>query len=64
MEQKYGNTFNYLKLVRGTLYQPFVLFQLQNRLRDQVERKKKQVMAFKAGISPMGQKLFQAISKT
>lgn len=37
---------------------------LQNRLRDQVERKKKQVMAFKAGISPMGQKLFQAISKT
>jgi hypothetical protein len=29
-----------------------------------VERKKKQVMAFKSGVSPIGQKLFQAISKT
>jgi len=37
---------------------------LENRLREQVERKKKQVMAFKAGVSPVGQKLFQAICKT
>lgn len=37
---------------------------LENRLREQVERKKKQVMAFKAGVSPAGQKLFQAICKT
>jgi hypothetical protein len=39
-------------------------FQLQNRLREQVDRKKRLVMAFKAGISPEGQKLFQAIGKT
>ena len=39
-------------------------FQLQNRLREQAERKRRQVMAFKAGISPEGQKVFQAISKT
>jgi len=37
---------------------------LENRLREQVEKKKKQVMAFKTGVSPAGQKLFQAISKT
>jgi len=37
---------------------------LNNKLRDQVERKRKQVMAFKVGVSPVGQKLFQAISKT
>merc|ERR1712226_1507862 len=37
---------------------------LENRLREQVEKKKKQVMAFKTGVSPEGQKLFQAICKT
>lgn len=37
---------------------------LENRLREQVERKKKQVMAFKTGVTPAGQKLFQAICKT
>lgn len=37
---------------------------LNNRMRDQVERKRKQVMAFKVGVSPVGHKLFQAISKT
>lgn len=37
---------------------------LYNRQREQVERKKKQIMAFKAGVSPTGQKLFQAIGKT
>jgi hypothetical protein len=34
------------------------------RLRDNVERKKRLVMAFKAGISPAGQRMFQAILKT
>lgn len=37
---------------------------LNNRLRDQVEKKKKQVMAFKAGVPPAGQRLFLAIGKT
>lgn len=37
---------------------------LNTRLRDQVEKKKRAVMAFKAGISPQGQSLFRAISKT
>jgi len=37
---------------------------LENRLREQVEKKKKQIMAFKTGVSPEGQKLFQAICKT
>jgi len=37
---------------------------LQQRLRDQIERKKKLITAFKAGISPEGQKLFQVINKT
>lgn len=37
---------------------------LNNRLRDQVEKKKKQVMAFKSGVSPAGQRLFLAIGKT
>ena len=37
---------------------------LQQRLRDQIERKKKLITAFKAGISPEGQRLFQVINKT
>jgi len=37
---------------------------LNNRLGDQVEKKKKQVMAFKAGVPPAGQRLFLAIGKT
>lgn len=37
---------------------------LQERLRTQIERKKKLITAFKAGISPEGQKLFQYINKT
>lgn len=37
---------------------------LNNRLGDQVEKKKKQVMAFKSGVSPVGQRLFLAIGKT
>lgn len=37
---------------------------LQNRHREQVDRKRRQVMAFKAGISPEGQRVFQAIGKT
>merc|ERR1712179_242440 len=37
---------------------------LNNRLRDQTMRKKRLIMAYKAGIAPEGQKLFKAISKT
>lgn len=37
---------------------------LNNRLRDQVVKKRKQVMAFKSGVTPAGQRLFQAIGKT
>jgi len=37
---------------------------LNNRLGDQVEKKKKQVMAFKSGVSPSGQRLFLSIGKT
>jgi len=37
---------------------------LQERLKTQIERKKKLITAFKAGISPEGQKLFQCINRT
>ena len=37
---------------------------LQERVKTQIERKKKLITAFKAGISPEGQKLFQCINKT
>jgi len=37
---------------------------LTTRLQNNIERKKLNVRAFKAGVSPEGQKLFQAISKT
>jgi len=37
---------------------------LDGRLRDTVEKKKRLITAFKAGISPEGQRLFQAINKT
>lgn len=40
------------------------LQRLTNRQRDQLERKKRLVMGFRSGISPEGQKLFQAIAKT
>ena len=44
--------------------QPLNLGKLQQRLRDNVVKKKKLILAFKAGISPEGQKLFQVINKT
>ena len=37
---------------------------LEQRTKDSVEKKKKLIMAFKAGISPEGQRLFQVINKT
>lgn len=37
---------------------------LQERLRASIEKKKKLITAFKVGISPEGQKLFQTINKT
>lgn len=37
---------------------------LKTRAANNIERKKRTVKAFKAGVSPDGQKLFQAISKT
>lgn len=40
------------------------LGKLQQRLKDNIVKKKKLIMAFKAGISPEGQKLFQVINKT
>lgn len=40
------------------------LQRLNTRVRNQVEEKKRLVMALQAGVSPEGQKLFIAISKT
>jgi len=37
---------------------------LEQRFKDSIEKKKKLIMAFKAGISPEGQRLFQVINKT
>lgn len=37
---------------------------LDVRFKDSVEKKKRLITAFKAGISPDGQRLFQAINKT
>ena len=37
---------------------------LEERRKMQIERKKKLITAFKAGISPEGQKLFQYINRT
>ena len=37
---------------------------LDERRKMQIERKKKLITAFKAGISPEGQKLFQYINRT
>lgn len=37
---------------------------LEQRTKDSIEKKKKLIMAFKVGISPEGQKLFQTINKT
>ncbi|KAG7210798.1 hypothetical protein KM043_012289 [Ampulex compressa] len=40
------------------------LQKLNRRVRNQIEEKKKLVMALQAGVSPEGQKLFSTISKT
>lgn len=40
------------------------LQRLNNRIRNQIEEKKRMVMALQAGVSPEGQKLFVAIHKT
>merc|ERR1719431_2232449 len=37
---------------------------LNARAREQIDKKKKLVMALKAGVSPEGQRLFTAINKT
>ncbi len=49
------------------LFNPPLIFQinkLNTRTQTQIERKKRLVKAFKSGISPEGQRLFQAIAKT
>jgi len=44
--------------------QPLNTQRLEQRLKTEIEKKKKLIMAFKAGISPEGQRLFQVINKT
>ena len=40
------------------------LFQLNNRAMNNLDKKKRLVKAFKKGITPEGQRVFHAISKT
>nr|ACO14655.1 LSM12 homolog A [Caligus clemensi] len=37
---------------------------LETRLRDSIEKKKRHLLSYKDGVSPEGQKLFRAVSKT
>ena len=39
-------------------------FQIQSRINASLDRKKQMIKAFKTGVSPEGQRLFQYISKT
>lgn len=47
-----------------SLMQVFNLTQLSTRVRNKVEEKKRLVSALTAGVSPEGQKLYMAITKT
>ena len=59
-----GSRQVFCKCRKGDIEAPFFPFQLQKRVAESIERKKRLIRAFKSGVTSEGQQLFKYISKT